>query len=509
MLRVRWIELWVCATATLGVVACGGEAPPADGSDAGTSATDSGSDGRDGSFADAGLELADGGPPAGCGDLLVGPSEACDDGNNVAGDGCDALCRVETGYACESGSPSRCSARCGDGLRVGDERAEGACDDGNAVANDGCSPTCLVEVGYLCDDGEPSVCVSGCGNGAVVAPEVCDDGNNVAGDGCSAACAREYGFTCTGSPSVCAVQCGNGETSAAETCDDGNTTNDDGCNAACIAELGYACAGSPSVCAPVCGDGIVIHGEACDDGNTVTEASCATYGDTYCWVCNADCSEELRLEGSVCGDGVVDAAEECDDGYVTSGDGCSSACRVESGFTCVTGSSGSSVCSFEFSIGAGMAIVEGASRSMTTDITQSCTIASVDAVDVHATHGGIIDLSLLLAGPTLNVYLFDRPGYPSIDSHYWDSPRMTDAGIGYRFVGDATSTAVPMTGAFPEGTYGTTDASGARTHPFDSFVGTSTAGRWRIEAWDRGRYSSSYAQNVSSVTVRVTCQPAL
>ncbi|MCP3102462.1 DUF4215 domain-containing protein [Myxococcus sp. K15C18031901] len=35
-----------------------------------------------------------------------------------------------------------------------------------------------------------------------------------------------------------------------------------------------------------------------------------------------------------CGDGVVAGAEQCDDGNLHSGDGCSSVCRVEPGYTC-------------------------------------------------------------------------------------------------------------------------------------------------------------------------------
>ena len=36
-----------------------------------------------------------------------------------------------------------------------------------------------------------------------------------------------------------------------------------------------------------------------------------------------------------CGDGVVNAWEACDDGNITSGDGCSSSCRLERGFSCL------------------------------------------------------------------------------------------------------------------------------------------------------------------------------
>ena len=36
----------------------------------------------------------------------------------------------------------------------------------------------------------------------------------------------------------------------------------------------------------------------------------------------------------MCGDGLVLGTEACDDGNAVSGDGCSSTCQVEAGFTC-------------------------------------------------------------------------------------------------------------------------------------------------------------------------------
>lgn len=48
------------------------------------------------------------GPMPVCGDGKIEGSEACDDGNRSAGDGCSRNCAVETGYVCAA-SPSRCS----------------------------------------------------------------------------------------------------------------------------------------------------------------------------------------------------------------------------------------------------------------------------------------------------------------------------------------------------------------------------------------------------------------
>jgi cysteine-rich repeat protein len=44
-----------------------------------------------------------------CGNALVTGGEGCDDGNTTAGDGCNAACAVEAGFAC-SGEPSVCVA---------------------------------------------------------------------------------------------------------------------------------------------------------------------------------------------------------------------------------------------------------------------------------------------------------------------------------------------------------------------------------------------------------------
>jgi cysteine-rich repeat protein len=61
------------------------------------------------------------------------PCEQCDDGNNVAGDGCSPLCRIED----EQQAPA-----CGDGIvqiGLGEQ-----CDDGNQVSGDGCEPDCTL-----------------------------------------------------------------------------------------------------------------------------------------------------------------------------------------------------------------------------------------------------------------------------------------------------------------------------------------------------------------------------
>ena len=66
------------------------------------------------------------------------PGEACDDGNQVSGDGCSATCGVETGFVCSpedlltrsevaSEQPQRrteCVPVCGDGLVLKGEQCD-------------------------------------------------------------------------------------------------------------------------------------------------------------------------------------------------------------------------------------------------------------------------------------------------------------------------------------------------------------------------------------------------
>lgn len=69
--------------------------------------------------------------PGACGNAVLETDEECDDGNTINGDGCSALCRLET-----------TSSICGNGIIENGE----TCDDGNTTNNDGCSATCQLEV---------------------------------------------------------------------------------------------------------------------------------------------------------------------------------------------------------------------------------------------------------------------------------------------------------------------------------------------------------------------------
>ncbi len=208
---------------------------------------------------------------------------------------------------------------CGNGkLETGE-----ACDDGNDVEGDGCSEACQMETGWFCT-GEPSVCEPICGDGLVLGEEACDDGNDVEGDGCSADCQVETGWFCTGEPSVCETACGDGLVLGEEACDDGNILFGDGCSADCQVETGWSCAGEPSVCTPVCGDDLIVGPEVCE-GLELGGETCPGLG--YYrgdLACSADCMsyDESHCDG-FCGDGVLEQTEgeECEEPH-ESQEGC-------------------------------------------------------------------------------------------------------------------------------------------------------------------------------------------
>ena len=246
-----------------------------------------------------------------CGDGVVEPDvEACDDGRNVsaysltsATGGCAPGCRAvpycgdgvvqgEFGERCDLGTEANTGAYggcmpdcqrapfCGDAVTQPDQGEE--CDDGlNNGAYDTCAPEC--KLGPRCGDG-------------VFAPEwgeICDDGNVVGGDGCSPTCGEE---------GICGdalVQAESGEV-----CDDG------------VNDGGYGECGPNCQLGPHCGDGVVDpEHEECDD-----RTNAGGYGE-----CAPGC-----VLGPRCGDAIVQPGyEECDDGNDKVGDLCTPTCKAE------------------------------------------------------------------------------------------------------------------------------------------------------------------------------------
>ena len=195
-----------------------------------------------------------------CGNGIVEAPEECDDGNLVAGDGCDANCQVECHDDCANGLPL--VPRC-------DTCVASICAADAYCCNVHWDDICVGETTSLCGIPCPV-----CGNGALEVGEQCDDGNTTSGDGCDGACTIETGWTCASPGQACQALCGDGLLRGGEQCDDGNSVAGDGCDAACMTEAGWACATPAQPCQTICGDRLRRGREQCDDGNTVSGDGC-------------------------------------------------------------------------------------------------------------------------------------------------------------------------------------------------------------------------------------------
>ncbi len=290
-----------------------------------------------------------------CGDGILKGSETCDDHNAIAGDGCSATCQVETGFTCPTVNAA-CVPKCGDRLVRSNSTYTEQCDDddntypGAPAGGDGCSSTCQVEAGWSCAT-PGAACSPICGDKLKRGGEQCDDNDGTvpptSGDGCSSTCTLETGWTCATEGVACTTTCGDKLKRGSEGCDDDDgtvpPTSGDGCSSTCVVEAGFTCGAEGTPCATVCGDGLLRGSETCDDHNVIAgdgcSATCQVELGFTCPTVNAACVPK-------CGDKLVRSnstyTEQCDDDDNTwpaapaSGDGCSSTCQNESGFTCAT-----------------------------------------------------------------------------------------------------------------------------------------------------------------------------
>ncbi|WP_437998556.1 DVUA0089 family protein [Sorangium sp. So ce185] len=267
---------------------------------------EAGGGGEAGESGEAGSGGGGGAPGAVCGDGAVGaPAEACDDGNRTAGDGCDPGCAIEPGFAC-AGSPSACTAGCGDGALGGAE----TCDDGGDEDGDCCSRACQVEPGC---EVEPNDGFASANDAFSIAPDgriraFIDPEGDVdvfsvtVPDGALGRLEAEtrdgpLGTTCSslGVDTYLTIVDGRLETIA----DHDDIDEDNYCSHLVLEKL------SP--------------GEYLVSVQISPAAEPATF----------DYTLSLTLDTSVCGDGALEGPELCDDGNTVGGDGCSAACELD------------------------------------------------------------------------------------------------------------------------------------------------------------------------------------
>ena len=155
-----------------------------------------------------------GGAPGCVVDGVVTPSEQCDDGNAIDGDGCNQDCT----FSCIKGPDSCPDAEACNGVEVCTTIMSGA----------STGQKCMTGVQLL----DCSACASGvCGSGVCKASS-CGDGcvDPSKGEQCEPPGTVLCNAMCK---TAAAATCGDGTRQAGEQCDDGNTVNLDGCDASC------------------------------------------------------------------------------------------------------------------------------------------------------------------------------------------------------------------------------------------------------------------------------------
>ena len=280
-----------------------------------------------------------------CGDGIVAGSEEWDDNNNASNDGCSSGCIKELGYYWSPSSTTNysvCTSQWGDKVKAFDED----CDTLSNTLNSGCSSDCKIESGYsweVASSNVYSTWATKCGDGIVAGSEKWDDKNFKNGDGCSYICVIEDGYNCiisSSSLSHWSPICGDNLIKGNEQCDDGNKFNGDGWNSKWHVEHGFKC--SPpdqsltSQCNPVWGDGYRIKNEACDDGDGCS--SIWTVELDYTCIGGSSYSQDTWI--IVWGDSMSYSKDPSvwDDGNIIPGDGWSSYWEIETGYYCVRSS---------------------------------------------------------------------------------------------------------------------------------------------------------------------------
>ncbi len=197
-----------------------------------------------------------------CGNGVIDWQEECDDGNTMAGDGCDATCHREAGvWRCPAawyGTNDGCDCGCGaPDPDCGGDASSSACAHCDPPSLGGCNPSGSCP-GVISAADNTACNAPVCGNGVVEPGEQCDDGNTTPGDGCDASCMWQAGsWTCD----MALYGTGNG-------CDCGCGIHDPDCGAATDAASCQSC-NAPGSCSTGACPGSV---------NATDNATCSSFG---------------------------------------------------------------------------------------------------------------------------------------------------------------------------------------------------------------------------------------
>ena len=287
-------------------------------------------------------------------------STYCDDGNTLNGDGCNNSWSKETGFTWSGGSTSSKDTWTeiwGDGKRF--NTISTYCDDGNTLNGDGCNNSWSKETGFTWSGGSTSskdTCIEVWGDGKRYSSvsTFCDDGNTNNGDGWSSTCSNEIGWSWSGGSSstkdTWSEICGDGKrfNSVSTYCDDGNSSNGDGWNSSWNIEAGWTCSGgntsTKDIWSEICGDGKRYNSNSSywDDGNTSSgDGWSSNWSKETGWTWSGGSTSSKDTWSEIWGDSkrFNTISTYCDDGNTLNGDGCSSSCSKETGWTCSGGNS--------------------------------------------------------------------------------------------------------------------------------------------------------------------------
>ncbi|CAN5736993.1 hypothetical protein BH11MYX3_BH11MYX3_16420 [soil metagenome] len=259
--------------------------------------------------------------------------------------GCPSGHNADTDGGADAGLPSgwTCPARdYKDGL---------VCHCACGVPDPDCATTGLIVSGCTNDEiCTPAGTCTNCGNGTVDTAdnEACDvassavtecapQGYQVGQVPCNASCEWAY------DQCMPLLTCNNGQLDTGELCDGpaiqagldctdyGRTSGSLTCNTGCAIN---------STGCYTCGDGKIEGPETCDDHGTTSGNGCSS---TCTIEPGYSCAGEPSVCAPICGDGIIKGAETCDDGDAFGNDGCSATCKVEADCSC-TGTPSTCTC---------------------------------------------------------------------------------------------------------------------------------------------------------------------